>query len=126
MDSKMLKSVVKTLSVTLLLLSPIIFTGCAVEPKKIVPAEYQVGQTTFHKVCAQCHGADAVGGKGAPTFLQEKFDPKNFPNGRMVRVILNGSDSGAMPAQKRKVNDEQIREIIKYIRHLQREAGVIS
>ena len=62
MDSKMLKSVVKTLSVTLLLLSAIIFTGCAIEPKKTVPAEYQVGQTTFHKVCAQCHGADAVGG----------------------------------------------------------------
>ena len=122
----MLKSVVKTLSVTLLLLSPIIFTGCAIEPKKIVPAEYQVGQTTFHKVCAQCHGADAVGGKGAPTFLQEKFDPKNFPNGRMVRVILNGSDSGAMPSQKRKVSDEEIEEIIKYIRHSQREAGVIS
>ena len=122
----MLKSVVKTLSVTLLLLSAIIFTGCAIEPKKTVPAEYQVGQTTFHKVCAQCHGADAVGGKGAPTFLQEKFDPKNFPNGRMVRVILNGSDSGAMPSQKRKVSDEEIEEIIKYIRHSQREAGVIS
>ena len=126
MDSKMLKSFFKTLSFNYLLLFSIIFTGCAIESKKTVPAEYQVGQPTFHKVCAQCHGADAVGGKGAPTFLQEKFDPKNFPNGRMVRVILNGSDSGAMPAQKRKVNDEQIREIIKYIRYLQGEAGVIS
>ena len=126
MDSKMLKSVVKTLSVTLLLLSAIIFTGCAIEPKKTVPAEYQVGQTTFHKVCAQCHGADAVGGKGAPTFLQEKFVPINYPNGRMVRAILNGSDSGAMPSQKGKVNDEEIKEIIKYIRHSQREAGVSS
>ena len=122
----MLKSFFKTLSFNYLLLFSIIFTGCAIESKKTVPAEYQVGQTTFHKVCAQCHGADAMGGKGAPTFLQEKFDSKNFPNGRMVRVILNGSDSGAMPAQKRKVNDEQIREIIKYIRYLQGEAGVIS
>ena len=67
-----------------------------------------------------------MGGKGAPTFLQEKFVPKNYPNGRMVRAILNGSDSGAMPSQKGKVNDEEIREIIKYIRHSQREAGVIS
>ena len=126
MESKMLKSFVKTLSVTFPLLFSIIFTGCAIEPKKTVPAKYQVGQTTFHKVCAQCHGPDAMGGKGAPTFLQEKFVPINYPNGRMVRAILNGSDSGAMPAQKRKVNDEQIREIIKYIRHLQREEGVIS
>ena len=66
------------------------------------------------------------GGKGAPTFLQEKFIPKNFPNGRMVRTILNGSESGAMSSQKRKVNDEEIGEIIKYIRRSQREAGVIS
>ena len=80
-----------------------------------MPAEYQVGQTTFHKVCAQCHGADAMGGKGAPTFLQEKFVPINYPNGRMVRAILNGSDSGAMPSQKGKVNDEEIREIIKSV-----------
>ena len=126
MESKMLKSFVKTLSVTFPLLFSIIFTGCAIEPKKTVPVEYQVGQTTFHKVCAQCHGADAMGGKGAPTFLQEKFVPINYPNGRMVRAILNGSDSGAMPSQKGKVNDEEIKEIIKYIRHSQREAGVIS
>ena len=90
MESKMLKSFVKTLSVTFPLLFSIIFTGCAIEPKKTVPAEYQVGQATFHKVCAQCYGADSMGGGGgAPTFLQERFDPKNFPNGRMVRVILN-------------------------------------
>ena len=126
MESKMLKSFVKTLSVTFPLLFSIIFTGCAIEPKKTVPAEYQVGQTTFHKVCAQCHGPDAMGGKGAPTFLQEKFNPKNFANGRMVRVILNGSDSGAMPSQKRKVSADEIGKIIKYIRHSQREAGVIS
>ena len=117
MDLTMEKFYTKTFLLTLLLMFGMIFTGCAIEPKKTVPAEYQVGQTTFHKVCAQCHGADAVGGKGAPTFLQEKFDPKNFPNGRMVRVILNGSDSGAMPSQKRKVSAEEIGEIIKYIRH---------
>ena len=126
MDLKMEKFYRKKLWFALLLMFGMIFTGCAIEPKKTVPAEYQVGQTTFHKVCAQCHGADAMGGKGAPTFLQEKFDPKNFPNGRMVRVILNGSDSGAMPSQKRKVSAEEIGEIIKYIRHSQREAGVIS
>ena len=126
MDLTMEKFYTKTFLLALLLMFGMIFTGCAIEPKKTVPAEYQVGQTTFHKVCAQCHGADAMGGKGAPTFLQEKFDPKNFPNGMMVRVILNGSDSGAMPSQKRKVSADEIGKIIKYIRHLQREAGVIS
>ena len=60
------------------------------------------------------------------TNKKEKFVPINYPNGRMVRAILNGSDSGAMPSQKGKVNAEEIKEIIKYIRHSQREAGVIS
>ena len=110
----------------LIVLIPFLFTGCAIEPKKTVPEKYKLGQISFHKVCAQCHGADAMGGKGAPTFLQEKFVPINYPNGRMVRAILNGSDSGAMPSQKGKVNDKEIMEIIKYIRHSQREAGVIS
>ena len=98
--------------------------GCTIEPKKTVPEKYRVGQINFHRVCAQCHGADAMGGGRAPTFLQEKFISKNFTNGRMVRTILNGSDSGSMPSQKNKVTDVEIREIVKYIRHSQREAGI--
>lgn len=103
-----------------------ILMGCSIEPKNSVPEKYRVGQISFHRVCAQCHGADAIGGGRAPTFLQEKFNPKNFPNGRIVRAILNGSDSGSMPSQKNKVTDDEIKEILKYIRHSQREAGVIK
>lgn len=103
-----------------------ILMGCSIEPKKSVPEQYRVGQISFHRVCAQCHGADAIGGGRAPTFLQEKFNPKNFSNGRIVRAILNGSDSGSMPSQKNKVTDDEIKEILKYIRHSQREAGVIK
>ena len=98
--------------------------GCTIEPKKTVPEKYRIGQINYHRVCAQCHGADAMGGGRAPTFLQEKFNPKNFSNGRIVRAILNGSDSGSMPSQKKKVTDDEIKEIIKYIRHSQREAGI--
>ena len=98
--------------------------GCTIEPKKTVPEKYRVGQINFHRVCAQCHGADAMGGGRAPTFLQEKFISKNFTNGRMVRTILNGSDSGSMPSQKNKVTGVEIRAIVKYSRHMQREAGI--
>lgn len=101
-----------------------LLTGCSIEPKLSAPKEYQLGQTSYHRVCAQCHGADAMGGGRAPTFLQEKFSAKNFTNRRMVRTILNGSDSGSMPSQKKKVTDDEIKEIIKYIRHSQREAGI--
>ena len=103
-----------------------LLTGCSIEPKNSVPKEYQLGQTGYHRVCAQCHGADAMGGKRAPTFLQVKFDPNNFSNSRIARTIINGSNSGAMPSQKGRVNDEEIGEIIKYIRHIQKQAGIIS
>ena len=103
-----------------------LLTGCSIEPKNSVPKEYHLGQTSYHRVCAQCHGADAMGGKRAPTFLQVKFDPNNFSNSRGVRTILTGSNSGAMPSQKGRVNDEEIGEIIKYIRHIQKQAGIIS
>ena len=102
-----------------------LLTGCSIEPKLSAPKEYQLGQTSYHRVCAQCHGTDAMGGKRAPTFLQVKFDPNNFSNSRFARTILNGSNSGAMPSQKGRVNDEEIREIIKYIRYAQKESGII-
>ena len=101
-------------------------TGCSIEPTKIVPVEYQKGQTYFHNVCAQCHGVDAMGGKGAPTFLQEKFAPTNYSNARIARTILNGSDSGAMPSQKSRVKDSEIKEILKYIRYSQKMAGLFQ
>ena len=103
-----------------------LFIGCAIEPKKTVPEKYKLGQISFHKVCAQCHGADAMGGKRAPNFLQKRFIPKNFSNARIARTIINGSDSGAMPSQKKRVTDKEIGEIIQYIRYSQKEAGINS
>ena len=110
----------------LIVLFPFLFTGCAIEPKKTFPEKFKLGQISFHKVCAQCHGADAMGGKRAPNFLQKKFIRKTFSNARIARTIINGSDSGAMPSQKKRVTDKEIGEIIQYIRYSQKEAGIIS
>tara|TARA_Y100001960_G_scaffold27283_1_gene23957 strand:- start:547 stop:846 length:300 start_codon:yes stop_codon:yes gene_type:complete len=95
-------------------------------PKKNIPKNYKLGQLRFHKVSAKCHGADAMGGKRALNFIQKKFVPKKFSNARIARTIINGSDSGEMPSQKKRVNDEEITEIIQYIRYSQKEAGIIS
>ena len=108
----------------LILVFIIFVVGCAVEPQKTVPDEYKLGQKIFHRVCAGCHGSDAIGGNKAPTFLQAKFHSSNFPNGKIARAILNGSNSGSMPSQKRKVTDQDIREIIKYIRYSQTQADI--
>lgn len=113
-------------TILILVFSLLSMTACAIEPAQIVPEEYRAGQSHFHRVCASCHGRDAMGGKRAPTFLQEKFDTRNFSNGRIHRTIVNGSDSGAMPSQKRRVSEKEIREIIKYIRYSQSQAGFVS
>jgi hypothetical protein len=34
---------------------------------------------------------------------------------------MNGSSSGAMPAQKNKVTQEDIKQIIKYLRYAQKD-----
>ena len=69
---------------------------------------------------------NAAGGNKASTFLQEKILPTYFTNEKIAKTILNGSSSGAMPPQRNKINDEQAKEIIKYIRFSQREKGVHS
>ena len=56
-----------------------------------------------------------MGSKRAPNFLQEKFVPKKFSNPRIARTIINRSDSGAMPSQKKNSNKKEIEEIIQYI-----------
>ena len=100
------------------------FIGCAIKPQKSVPEDYLSGQEYFHKVCASCHGADAGGGNRAPSFLQKIFHSTKFSDKKIANTILNGTKSGSMPSQKNKVNAMRIREIIKYIRFSQREAGM--
>jgi mono/diheme cytochrome c family protein len=100
--------------------------SCTIKPQKSVPEDYLSGQEYYHKVCAICHGADAGGGNRAPSFLQEIFHSTKFSNQKIANTILNGSKSGSMPSQKNRVDDLQIREIIKYIRFSQREVGMYS
>lgn len=98
-------------------------TSCAVEPRKLVPEEYITGQTKFHNSCANCHGADAMGGK-SPSLIQERYASSNYSNESIAKTIINGSSSGAMASQKGKVSEKEIGEIIKYIRYAQQDAGL--
>ncbi len=107
-----------------LLLLMTLGTGCTVEPSKTVPDPYIAGQAKFHDVCANCHGPDAMGGNKAPKLIQKKFISSNYSNQRIARTIINGSSSGAMPPQKRKISEKEISQIIKYLRYSQKEAGL--
>ena len=107
-----------------MLLLTALVTACAVEPRKKVPGNFITGQAKFHEVCANCHGPDAMGGNKAPKLIQKKFISLNYSDQSIARIIINGSSSGAMPSQKRKVSEKEINEIIKYLRYSQKEAGL--
>ena len=102
----------------------IFISACSVEPGKKVPEEFMAGQAQFNKVCANCHGPDAMGGNRAPSMIQERFTISKYSNENISQIITNGSNSGAMPSLKNRVSEKEIEEIIKYIRYLQKESGL--
>lgn len=75
------------------------------------------GETLFATTCGWCHadgGREA--GKGPKLAASQRSD--EF----IVQRIKHGKE-GAMPAFQSTYNDEQIAEIVKYIRSLKDDAG---
>jgi mono/diheme cytochrome c family protein len=95
-------------------------------PKLQVPPEFKAGQTHFHTVCSNCHGPDALsqGSFKAPKLIDEEYLLENFSDDDIRETIIMGTDK--MPSQRNKFTDEQINEIIKYLRYSQKAAGLTS
>lgn len=105
--------------------------------KMVNPLEASVknifaGQTLFHfdavpGPCRACHG---MSGNGLSILLRELSpSPRNFtcaqvmdslPDGQLFWIIKNGSPGTTMPAFKR-LEDEQIWQLIHYIRHFSKD-----
>ena len=82
-------------------------------------AAAQAGAAVFQSNCARCHGADLEGGKKAPA-LAEIRKKKHWTDDRITYRILNGA--GKMPAFRETLSDEQIRDLIAYLRAENRPA----
>lgn len=106
-----------------LILYAFFLTSCSPQPTMEVPGEYQKGQKYFHKVCSNCHGSDAMGKHTqAPRLIDEDFIAENFSDDDIRAAIIDGTEK--MPSQKRKVSDQEITEIVKYLRYSQKTAGI--
>ena len=115
-----------SIEVTLITSVVVFMSSCAPpQPTKIVPAEFKAGQNYYHRVCANCHGADALGKQTrAPGLIDPEYFSENFSDEEMYKQIIEGSDK--MRPQRSKVSDPEVAEIIKYLRYSQKAAGLIA
>jgi mono/diheme cytochrome c family protein len=92
------------------------------------PAEFQAGQGKFAAHCAACHGVRAVGTSQGPPLVHKIYEPNHHADVAFQRAALNGVrahhwDFGNMPKIDG-VSPDDVDQIIKYIRWLQRQAGI--
>ena len=107
-----------------ILLSLLFIASCAPQPTKEVPAEFQLGQKHFHEVCSNCHGSDAMGKQTkAPKLIDADYIQEIFSDDEIVQSVIDGTDK--MPSQRNKVSDEELKEIIKYLRYSQKAANLV-
>ncbi len=83
------------------------------------------GQRAFYSYCFACHGLDGQN-TGVP-FADRMAPPvpslnspevQKFKDGQLKWIIDNGISPSGMPASKGVLNDDEIWQIVVYIRHL--------
>ncbi len=84
----------------------------------------RIGRKLFASNCAQCHGRDGVGGD-SPTLNAKEF--LKATSDEQIHTLVAGGVSGTdMPAWSidfgGTLTDEQVREIVTYIRAWERDA----
>ncbi|MBB6143532.1 mono/diheme cytochrome c family protein [Silvibacterium bohemicum] len=81
------------------------------------------GADTYKSKCAMCHGVD--GGAGTPAGKAMKVPPFSSPD--LIKaadadlISATKSGKGKMPAYSGKLTDPEIKDVIAYIRTLQKK-----
>lgn len=93
-----------------------------------VPAELQTGEAKFKANCSACHGAGGVGTNQGPPLVHKIYEPNHHGDPAFQRAAANGVKAhhwefGNMPKIDA-VTPEDVEQIIKYVRWLQRQAGI--
>ncbi|MCI0427087.1 MAG: cytochrome c [Nitrospiraceae bacterium] len=93
-----------------------------------VPTEFQAGETAFIANCAACHGKHAVGTDHGPPLVHRIYEPNHHADQAFQLAAANGVRAhhwqfGNMPKIE-SVTPGDIDQIVKYVRWLQRQAGI--
>jgi mono/diheme cytochrome c family protein len=92
------------------------------------PAEVQAGEDKFIVNCAACHGLGGVGTGQGPPLVDKIYEPNHHGDAAFQRAAATGVKShhwkfGDMPKID-SVKPEDVDEIVKYVRWLQKQAGI--
>lgn len=87
------------------------------------------GETAFNDNCAACHGKNAAGRDGmGPPLVHIIYEPNHHSDGAFFLAAANGVRShhwqfGNMPPIEG-VSEDEVRDIVAYVRTLQRANGI--
>lgn len=93
-----------------------------------VPSELQAGEGAFNTFCARCHGERALGTNQGPSLVHKVYEPSHHGDAAFYRAAAQGVRAhhwqfGNMPKVDG-VTEAEVTEIIRYVRWLQRQAGI--
>lgn len=92
------------------------------------PAELRGGEQKFTANCSACHGAGGVGTTQGPPLVHKVYEPNHHGDAAFQRAAANGVKAhhwqfGDMPKIDA-VKPEDVDQIVKYVRWLQKQAGI--
>ncbi|RUO65298.1 cytochrome c oxidase cbb3-type subunit 3 [Pseudidiomarina planktonica] len=93
-----------------------IFQAFAQQPIKDLIKDEQalkIGQRLYLQNCAQCHGSNAMGGKGFPNLTDDDWLYGGSPED--IKVSLLEGRRGNMPSWNEQFNEQQISELATYV-----------
>jgi len=104
-----------------------------VEPKATgtvasAPAEVRDGEQKFNTNCSTCHGIGGIGTTHGPPLVHKVYEPNHHGDAAFQRAAANGVKAhhwqfGDMPKIDA-VTTEDVDQIVKYVRWLQKQAGI--
>jgi len=75
------------------------------------------GEGLFERHCARCHGVGATGGETGPNLTRGQFRHASTDRG-LFSVISRGVPDTEMPAFRRARNDQEVWQLVAYLRSL--------
>jgi mono/diheme cytochrome c family protein len=94
-------------------------------PLQATPQTIEAGKQAFAGYCVSCHGRD---GQNTGVPFAASIDPpiplltsrevQDYSDGQLKRVIEAGVSPSGMPASKGILSDEEVWQIVIYMRHL--------